>query len=54
MQDNGKIFPKAGAPVANLKSMKEALLSKDLSRGAEFDYVTDNALKFLDGTDLAD
>ena len=44
-----RIRPGPDTPTVNFNWLKELLLSKDLSRDAELDWVSANNLRFLDG-----
>ena len=44
--------PKLDTPTINLKQLKEILLSKDLSRDKELDWISNGQLRFLDGEDI--
>ena len=44
--------PKIETPTVNLKQLKEILLSKDLSRGQELDWIANGDYRFLDGEDI--
>ena len=44
--------PGPNTPVLNFKYIKELLLSTDLSRNAELDWMKDGSLRFLDGEDI--
>ena len=45
-----KLYPGKDTPTVNLKNLKELLLSKDLSRNAELDWVDSGEFRFLDGS----
>ena len=47
-----RIRPGPDTPTVNLAQLKELLLSKDLSRNSELDWVSSKNLRFLDGTDI--
>ena len=47
-----QFLPAPGKPVVNLKWLKEVLLSTDLTRNAELDWVKDE-FRFLDGESIA-
>ena len=44
--------PGPNTPVLNFKYIKELLLSTDLSRNAELDWMKDGSFRFLDGEDM--
>ena len=44
--------PKPDTPTVNLKKLKEILLSKDLSRDKELDWMEAQGCRFLDGEDI--
>ena len=44
--------PKPDTPTVNLKQLKEILLSKDLSRDKELDWIASGEMRFLDGEDI--
>ena len=44
-----KLYPGKNSPVINLKKHIELLLSKDLSRNSELDWIAGNKFRFLDG-----
>ena len=46
------IRPGPETPTVNLAQLKELLLSKNLSRNSELDWVSAENLRFLDGTDI--
>ena len=46
------IRPGQDTPTVNLAELKELLLSKDLSRDKELEWVSTKNLRFLDGTDI--
>ena len=48
----GRVRPGPETPTVNLAKLKELLLSKDLSRNSELDWVSSKNLRFLDGTDI--
>lgn len=43
-----------GTPTLNYKQLKSLLLSKDLGRNREFDWLQGRNFRFLDGEDLGD
>ena len=45
-------MPKSDTPTVNLKQLKEILLSKDLSRDRELDWIANGEIRFLDGEDI--
>ena len=47
-----KIYPGKDTPVINLKEHMQLLLSKDLSRNAELDWVATGEQRFLDGESI--
>lgn len=47
-----RIRPGQDTPTVNLAQLKELLLSKDLSRDKELEWVSTKNLRFLDGTDI--
>ena len=44
--------PKPDTPTVNLQQLKEILLSKDLSRDKELDWIANGECRFLDGEDI--
>lgn len=50
MDAEGVLHPKADAPVVNFYQLKELLLSKDLSRLRELDWISQEQNRFLDNT----
>lgn len=44
-----KLTPGPNTPTVNLKQMFDILLSKDLSRNAELDWIKNEGYRFLDG-----
>ena len=44
--------PKPGTPTVNLKQLKEILLSKDLERDQELEWIQSGVFRFLDGEDI--
>ena len=50
-QDHCQIRPGPETPRVNLKWLKELLLSTDLGRNSELDWVSGKNLRFLDGED---
>ena len=44
--------PGPDTPVVNFKWLKELLLSKDLSRNEELEWIKDSGYRFLDGEDM--
>jgi len=49
LTDKGLMEPKEGTPTVNFDNLREVLLSKDLSRGAELEWAN-NETRFLDRT----
>ena len=47
-----KLYPKAETPTINLEYLRQLLLSKDISRNAELDWMQGNNFRFLDGADI--
>ena len=50
--ENLKLYPGPDTPTVNLKQLMELLLSKDLSRNSELDFVSENNFRFLDGQNI--
>ena len=53
LDDRIRIRPGPETPVTNFANLKELLLSKDVARNAELDWVSSKNLRFLDGTDIS-
>ena len=51
--DRLRIRPSTETPTVRFTNLKEILLSTDLARNAELDWVSAKNLRFLDGADLA-
>ena len=51
--DRLRIRPSSETPTVRFTNLKEILLSTDLTRNAEIDWVGPKKYRFLDGTDLA-
>ena len=51
LDDRLHVRPGPNTPRVNLLHMRELLLSRDLTRNAELEWVQMNTLRFLDGTD---
>ena len=47
-----KLYPKTDTPTINLEHLRQLLLSKDIKRNAEFDWISGNNYRFLDGNDI--
>jgi len=47
-----KLFPKKNTPVVNFKQLRELLMSKDLNRNNEIDWIDSKVFRFLDGADI--
>lgn len=47
-----RIIPGPQTPVVNFKQLKDLLLSKDLSRDSELDWVSAGEFRYLDGEDM--
>ena len=47
-----RIRPGKDTPTVNIAWLKELLLSKDLTRQSELDWVSQEGYRFLDGKDL--
>ncbi len=52
LDSRNRLRPGPETPTINLAWLKELLLSKDLSRNSELEWVSNNSLKYLDGADL--
>ena len=50
--DRLRLLPGEKTPVVNFKQLKDILLSKDLSRASELDWIDAGELRFLDGEDM--
>ena len=53
LDDRTRIRPGPETPVINFDNLKELLLSKDVARNAELDWVSSKNIRFLDGTDIS-
>ena len=51
LTDRQFIRPGPETPTVNLVKLRELLLSQDLARNAELEWVSASSLRFLDGTD---
>ena len=47
--ENLKLYPGPDTPTVNLRQLMELLLSKDLSKNSELDFISENNFRFLDG-----
>jgi hypothetical protein len=47
-----KLYPKAGTPTTNLDELRELLLSTDLSRNEELNWIDGKNFRFLDGKNI--
>ena len=52
LDDRTRIRPGPETPLINFANLKELLLSKDVARNVELDWVSSKNLRFLDGTDI--
>ena len=52
MTDRLVFRPKSDTPTVNLKELKEILLSKDLKRDQELEWISSGVYRFLDGEDI--
>ena len=52
LDERCRIRPGPDTPVINFGLLKELLLSTDLARNAELEWVSGKNLRFLDGTDI--
>ena len=48
MDETGRMNPKADTPMLNFDQLKDLLLSKDLSRMAELEWIEKGPVRFLD------
>lgn len=49
--ENKRVFvPKPETPVTNFNQLRDLLLSKDLSRMQELEWIDEGVYRFLDGT----
>ena len=47
-----KLYPKETTAVTNLEQLRDLLLSTDLSRNSELDWIDGKNFRFLDGKDI--
>ena len=50
--NNNKIYPSRDTPVLNFQQMRDLLLSKDLDRDQELQWIKNNQFRFLDGQSM--